>query len=65
MLEGDTEQMINHEWPHGVKYSSSKIFQNYLVFIKKKKYIKWHILVELLGLISGNLMEYQKKISKI
>ena len=65
MQEGDTEQMINHEWPYGTKYFFSKIFQNYLVFIPAKKYINWYILVELLGLISGNLMEYQKEISKI
>ena len=46
---------------NGVKYFSSGIFQNELVFVPAKKYIK----VALLGLIPSNLMENQKKILKI
>ena len=42
---------------------SSGIFQNYLVFLSAKTYIKY--LSTLLKLIRGNLMEYQKKIVKI
>ena len=48
---------------NGPKYFSSGIFQNYLVFVPGKTYIK--NLVALLGLIRGNLMEFQKKKLKI
>ena len=54
MREGDDERMINYEWPNGVKYFASGIFQNYLVFIPTKKYI--NILVVLLGFNRGNLL---------
>ena len=27
MQEGDTEQMINHEWPYGTKYFFQKYFK--------------------------------------
>ena len=45
--------------PNGAKYFSLETFQNYLVFISAKQYIKY-ISVALLILICGNLMEYQK-----
>ena len=45
---------------NGAKYFSLGIFQNYLVFVLAKVYIKY--LLTLLGLICGNLMECQKKI---
>ena len=48
---------------NGAKYFSSRIFKNYLVFTPAKKYIKY--LVALLGLIRGNLMEFQKKVLKM
>ena len=48
---------------NGEKCFSSGIFQNYLVFYQLKNTL--NILVVLLGLIIGNLMEYQKKILKI
>ena len=48
---------------NGAKYFSSGIFKNYLVFTPAKKYIKY--LVALLGLIRGNLMEFQKKVLKM
>ena len=41
------------------KYFSSGIFQNYLIFIPAKKYIKYF------RNLFGNLMECQKKILKI
>ena len=45
---------------NGGKYSSSRIFQNYLVFIPAKNTLD--ISVALLGLNCGNLMECQEKI---
>ena len=43
---------------NGAKYFSSRIFKNYLVFKLAKKNTLY-ILVALLGMIRGNLMEYQ------
>ena len=48
---------------NGAKYFSLRIFQNDLVFIPAKNTL--NILLTLLGLNHGNLMEFQKKVSKI
>ena len=48
---------------NGGKYFSSGKFQNYLVRIPAKDTL--NILVVLLGLICGNLMEWQEKILNI
>ena len=48
---------------HGVKYFSSRIFQNYLGLIAAKKFFKYFS--GILGLIFENLMECQQKIMKI
>ena len=46
-----------------VKYYSSGIFQNCLVFIPAKKYIIYFSRTT--QIICGNMIEYQKKIRKI
>ena len=46
-----------------VKYYSSGIFQNCLVFIPAKKYIIYFRRTT--QIICGNIIEYQKKIRKI
>ena len=41
--KGLTKDLMNKlSIPNGAKYFSSGTFQNYLVFIPVKKYIKWH-----------------------
>ena len=59
-----TRELINQiSIFNGVKYFTSGIFQNYLVFIPAKKYIiSLNMLVALHGLISGT--ECQKKYLK-
>ena len=48
---------------NGAKYFSSGIFQHYLAFIHDKKYIKYFNGTN--EIFHGNLMECQKKVSKI
>ena len=62
-IGGLTKDLINKfSILNGEKYFSSRIFQNYLVFIPAKKYIKYFS-----GTTRGSwsLMECQKKIMKM
>ena len=65
--KGLTRELINQiSIFNGVKYFTSGIFQNYLVFIPAKKYISLlNMLVALHGLISGkNVRKNIKNITK-
>ena len=58
--KGLTKDLINKfSILNRAKYFSSRMFQNYLVFIYAKNTL--HILLALLGLARGSLMECQKK----
>ena len=68
--KGLTKDLINKfKVLNGTKYFSSGIFQNYLVFIPAKKYIKYLNLqlhkLSLLELILRNVGKWQKKILKV
>ena len=60
---GLTKKLINTFILNGAKYFSLEIFQNYLLFIPTKKYIKYFSGTT--GVTIGNLMECQKKVLKI
>ena len=60
---GLTKKLINTFILNGAKYFSLEIFQNYLLFIPTKKYIKYFSGTT--GVTFGNLMECQKKVLKI
>ena len=60
---GVTKKLINTFILNGAKYFSLEIFQNYLLFIPTKKYIKYFSGTT--GVTIGNLMECQKKVLKI
>ena len=60
---GLTKKLINTFILNGAKYFSLGIFQNYLLFVPTKKYIKYFSGTT--GVTIGNLMECQKKVLKI
>ena len=60
---GLTKKLINTFILNGAKYFSLEIFQNYLLFIPTKNYIKYFSGTT--GVTIGNLMECQKKVLKI
>ena len=60
---GLTKKLINTFILNGAKYFSLGIFQNYLLFIPTKKYIKYFSGTTAVTI--GNLMECQKKVLKI
>ena len=64
-IKGITKDLINkYKILKGVKYFSSGILQNYLVFISPKKYFKCFSHTTQC-FFRGNLKERQKKVLKI